>query len=77
MRSDTLSDLCEWVSRDADQQRGEFVIVVAGNKTSEQADHQELDKLLRVLMVDVSLKTAAGMASRYFGIRTHGFIAFC
>lgn len=68
VRSDTLSDLCEWVSRDADQQRGEFVIVVAGNKTSEQADHQELDKLLRVLMVDVSLKTAAGMASRYFGI---------
>jgi 16S rRNA (cytidine1402-2'-O)-methyltransferase len=62
IRRDRLSALCDWVASDADQQRGEAVILVAGCVTQQDEDAAELTELLSILLTEVSLKQAVNIA---------------
>ena len=58
----TLSGLLDWLHSDKDLSKGEFVVVVQGDKTS-KFDTQEASRILKILLVDHSVKQAARLTS--------------
>lgn len=66
IKSSSLSALNEWISDDENQQRGEFAIVVAGQKKPTVQGDEELKRLLKLLMEDLSIKQSASVAAKYF-----------
>ena len=58
----TLSALLDWLHIDKDLIKGEFVVVIQGNKTS-QFDTQEASRILKILLADHSVKQAARLTS--------------
>jgi 16S rRNA (cytidine1402-2'-O)-methyltransferase len=69
VRRAPLGALCDWVGSDADQQRGEIVLVVRGADAppaheTEPAARQTLD----ILLAELPLKQAAVLASRLTGV---------
>jgi len=67
VRMATLGELRDWVDADPDQRRGEFVVVVAGSATPQPAGGVDVDEVLRVLLDELPLKQAAGLAARITG----------
>jgi len=65
----TLQELLDLVSRDQNQQRGEIVLVVAGHKPKDQEFGEETLRLLSLLLEELPLKQAAGLASRITGLK--------
>jgi 16S rRNA (cytidine1402-2'-O)-methyltransferase len=63
-----LSRLMEVVAKDAYQQKGEFVIIVAGAErpTGDRLD-PETQRLLRILSEELPLKQAAALAAKITG----------
>ena len=53
-----LSGLLAWLHSDKDLSKGEFVVVIQGDKTS-QFDTQEASRILKILLADHSVKQAA------------------
>ena len=66
IRQGTLGGLIEWMDRDPDQGRGEFVVIIAG-AGEEQTDIAELTALLKVLLKSLSLKQAVRIATDLTG----------
>ena len=67
----TTADIISKVAADPNQQRGEFVIVVAGKPESDEAGIDAvlgLDRTLRVLLEHLPVKTAAKAAAEIFSI---------
>lgn len=67
----TAADVLAAVTADANQQRGEFVIVIAGKAASDADDADsslELDRTLRVLLEHLPVKSAAKAAADIFSI---------
>lgn len=64
----TLSDLLAFVQHDSNQQKGEIVLVVAGNRGQQVADDAG-DALLAKLLSHLPLKVAVGVASDILGIK--------
>jgi len=58
----TLPELLDWLHSDKDLIKGEFVVVIQGDKTS-QFDTQEASRILKILLVDHSVKQAARLTS--------------
>lgn len=68
-RLDTLAALCEWVESDANQQRGEVVIVVEGAAVTEQvALGEESIRVLLLLAKELPPKKAAALAAEITGV---------
>ena len=66
----TLSALIEFVKADDNQQRGEMVIVVAGNTiVQDEDDLSAHDALLKRLLEDLSVKKAAALAADIIGVK--------
>ena len=66
----TLSALIEFVKADDNQQRGEMVIVVAGNNVVQDEDDLSThDALLKRLLEDLSVKKAAALAADITGVK--------
>lgn len=66
--SGALGDLVAQVEADENQRRGEFVLLVAGVAEGDAADTRpEADALLRILLDDLPVKQAAGLAARITG----------
>ncbi len=66
----TLAELRRWLETHAEQQRGEFVIVVGGALPAGEDDaaaHASADKLLRALIDELPLKQAVAVAARVSG----------
>lgn len=64
----TVAELVERVKSDANQQRGEIVLVVRGaDLETISADSAEQERLLRILMAEVPLKQAAAIAAKITG----------
>lgn len=63
-----LAELIGQVGRDVNQQKGEFVVLVAGADApqGDQLD-PETERVLRILMVDLPLKQAAVLAAKITG----------
>lgn len=62
VRRGRLPELLEWAQRDSRRQRGEFVIIIAGNETDEP-DIAALTALLQTLLASLSLKQSVQIAS--------------
>ena len=66
----TLAELIEFVSCDENQQRGEIVLVMAGTALAQDGDDIGIhDGLLQRLLVDLSVKKAAALASDITGVK--------
>ncbi len=70
VRKSTLSALLEFVKADDNQQRGEMVIVVAGDTiVQDEDDLSAHDALLKRLLEDLSVKKAAALAADITGVK--------
>ncbi len=67
----TLGELAARLAADPDQQRGEFVLVVAGCPAAagDEALPEEVRRLLAVLMAELPLKQAAAIAAAWSGLK--------
>lgn len=64
----TLAELCRWLETHAEQQRGEFVVVVGGAPGGgAQTAPESSDALLQVLIEELPLKQAVAVAARITG----------
>ncbi len=63
------AELLEWVTNDHHQQKGEFVLVVAGNSTPQDMQQSKIDELLQRLLQDLSVKAASQLAADITGIK--------
>lgn len=64
-----LSDLLLMINKNTDQQKGEFVVLVAGEVAERESQHPEQERVLRVLLDEVSPAQAARIAARITGGR--------
>lgn len=70
VRMGNLSVLLEFVSDDANQQKGEFVLLIEGAEKQEMTiEQKELDRLLLVMMDELPLKQAASLAAKILGMK--------
>jgi 16S rRNA (cytidine1402-2'-O)-methyltransferase len=66
----TLAELIEWVSNDANQQRGEIVLMIEGVQTKvEREEAISVDVLLKILLDELPLKQAVELAAKISGKR--------
>ncbi|MCI0507692.1 MAG: 16S rRNA (cytidine(1402)-2'-O)-methyltransferase [Gammaproteobacteria bacterium] len=63
-----LAEILDIVERDANQQKGEFVILVHGAETRLVGDEEQV-RLLGILLEAMPVKTAASIASKITGIK--------
>ncbi|MCL7461516.1 16S rRNA (cytidine(1402)-2'-O)-methyltransferase [Pseudomonas sp. NW5] len=66
-----LAELCAWVATDANQQRGECVLLVEGWQAplGEESVSAEALRVLDLLLADLPLKRAAALAAEITGVR--------
>ncbi len=69
IRKMTLGELIEFIAKDANQQKGEIVLVVGGATVEKDMDQEKLDKLLLRLLQDLSVKAASRLAADLTGIK--------
>ncbi len=69
VKKSTVGELLTFVTADNNQQKGEIVLVVAGNKTQVNDDISQHDKLLLRLLEDLSVKKSASLASELTGVK--------
>lgn len=62
-------ELLEFVKNDHHQQKGEIVLVVGGNLVEQDHSQQKTDDLLKRLLQDLSVKSAAQLAADLTGIK--------
>lgn len=65
----SLSELQAFVSGDANQQKGEMVLLVAGAPAVEAALNPEAERILGVLLEELPVKQAAALAARITGLK--------
>ncbi|MDH3871534.1 MAG: 16S rRNA (cytidine(1402)-2'-O)-methyltransferase [Gammaproteobacteria bacterium] len=69
IRAGALSELLAWLLGDAQQQRGEFVVMVQGEApAAEAAMDPQAQQVLELLMQELPLKQAAALASKITGL---------
>ncbi len=70
LHSGTLADLLERVGRDANQQLGEFVILIHGVPRAEQAAvDEETERVLKILLDELPVSQAAALAAKITGLK--------
>ncbi|MCW9012676.1 MAG: 16S rRNA (cytidine(1402)-2'-O)-methyltransferase [Gammaproteobacteria bacterium] len=63
----TVAELSQWVQEDENQRKGEFVLVVQGNTQQQASTTVELEQMLAILMDELPLKQASGLAAKITG----------
>lgn len=70
VRYGTFLEICHWIENSGEQQKGEFVIVVAGMDSKVvQNDEHELERVLRILLVNLPVSQAASIAAEIVGCK--------
>ena len=65
-----LGELADWVRNDADQQKGEIVLLLAGAQSGgDGADDSEARRILSVLLEELPLSQASVLAARITGLK--------
>lgn len=69
VKTATLNDLQDFVSNDADQQKGEFVLIIQGVSQAEKTDDTaiDVDKLLAALLEELPVKKTAALTAKLTG----------
>lgn len=62
-----LAEIIEAISADADQQKGEFVVMITGNPDPAPASEVDTDKLFRLLLKELPPKKAAAVLADLTG----------
>jgi len=65
----TLNELLVWVESDVNQQKGEIVLVVAGQPAVAQAVDEQALHTLKVLLAELPLKQATALAAQITGVK--------
>ena len=76
----TVSELAEKIKHDNDMQKGEFVLVVAGKELNTSVDDEELiklNKLLTILIDELSVKQAVNIASKLINLPKNYIYKYC
>lgn len=70
IHSDTVSNVVAWMSADANQQKGEFVVIVEGKPATKevQLDAAAL-QVLDVLLAELPVSQAASLAAKITGLK--------
>lgn len=63
----SLSTAADWLSKDENRQRGEFVLLVEGAANAASEQDAEAERILRILLEDCSVSQAASIAARITG----------
>jgi 16S rRNA (cytidine1402-2'-O)-methyltransferase len=63
----TIEELLVQVSADSNQQRGEIVLVLAGNTASDEKLSADAEKILKLLIKELPLAKAASLAAKITG----------
>ena len=70
LHSGSLAELLEWVGRDANQQLGEFVILIHGVSRAEQgAMDEETGRVLKILLDELPVSQAVALAAKITGLK--------
>jgi len=69
IHSTQLGLLVDWLQADANQQKGEFVLIVQGASVQRDEQSADLDSLLHILLDELPLKQATQLASRISGLK--------
>ncbi len=70
IHGDSLSALQQWLAADANQCRGEFVVLVQGAAAvKDETIDTETKRLLTILMQELPLKQAAALAAKISGLK--------
>ncbi|MEP2650487.1 MAG: 16S rRNA (cytidine(1402)-2'-O)-methyltransferase [Paraglaciecola sp.] len=67
--SGTAEACLDWLEADVNHQRGEFVLMVAGEKPSQTDVSSEALNLLKLLMNELPLKKAAAVTAEQYGLK--------
>lgn len=65
----TLAELIAWIEKDANQERGEMVLIVQGAEKELDHNHQQIEHVLTVLLESLPLKQAVDLAAKITGQR--------
>ncbi|MBE0509430.1 MAG: 16S rRNA (cytidine(1402)-2'-O)-methyltransferase [Chromatiales bacterium] len=77
IHQDSLAALSEWVAADANQQKGEIVLLIKGAEPDpEQALSPEARRLAAILAEELPLKQAAALAARISGEKKNALYQF-
>ncbi|MDQ7014814.1 MAG: 16S rRNA (cytidine(1402)-2'-O)-methyltransferase [Gammaproteobacteria bacterium] len=69
VRRAPLAELLAWVEADSMQQKGEFVLIIAGVEAEViDESEQQLQRCLLLLLPELPLKKAAGVAAKLVGV---------
>ena len=70
IRGDTLAALSAWVAGDANQRKGEIVLLVQGAEALNPEDlNPEAERVLKILLQELPMKQAASLAAEITGVR--------
>lgn len=65
-----LGDLLTWLQATPDQQKGEFVVMIEGARTTDEAlAESEMERVLRILLADMSVRQAAALTAEITGCK--------
>lgn len=68
LHGDSLEGLCDWLQRDANHRRGEFVVVVCGRPAEDaRAGDERTLAVLQVVLAELPLRQAVDLAARITG----------
>ncbi|TQV80214.1 16S rRNA (cytidine(1402)-2'-O)-methyltransferase [Exilibacterium tricleocarpae] len=69
IRTGTLAELVAFVGADRDQQRGEIVLLVRGYKREPESLDAEAQRVMEVLLAELSVKQAAALGAEITGTK--------
>ena len=70
VRRDTVANIRDWVKGDANQQRGEFVVMIAPDSQKEGGVSDEAFNLLRALADELPPRKAAQIVADHYGLKS-------
>ncbi len=74
---DTLANLIAWIVADANQTRGEFVVMVHGAEAPETREiDAEAERVLKLLLEELPVKQAATLAAKITGAKKNALYQF-
>ena len=70
IKGDAIGNLLNWVKVDPDQQKGEMVLLVKGlDSEANNSNEQEAQRILKILLDELSLSQASSLAAKITGTR--------